>query len=266
MTATSDIGNADSRPAASMRGPPTPTKLTSPPHCARSASISLAPSASPEGSPATMAIFNSRRPAVDEQSGVARGLEEAGAVGDQHLAGGQREAGELGAPGGGDGAGADGGQVDPHILAPLGGLHEHADPAFQPQPAVGAQIGDAGQHVVGALGRFDGERALARDDGALADIERRHGRQQSRAQGDVGERLVARRRPDDLAALREQSRREIQGADDAEALDLEQAGDGAQQRVVAAAEQFGDFAGALDRAPVGQEVAEIAGGSPGQGS
>ncbi len=145
----------------------------------------------------------------------------------------------------------------------LADLTNTPDPALQLDPAVGAQLGDAGQHAVGALGRFDGERALIGDDGALADVERRHGLQQPGAKGDVGERLLVRRRSDDLAALREQARREVSHADDAEALGLEQPGDAAQQRIVAAAKQFGDFPGALNRAPVRQEVAEL---GPGHGA
>ena len=109
-------------------------------------------------------------------------------------------------------------------------------------PAAGAQFRDPRQHPVRALRRLDGERPFRRDHRALADVERRHRRQQSRAERDVGARVLVGRRPDDRALAARAARREIARADDLEPLALEQLRDAAQQRVVAAAKQLGDFA------------------------
>ena len=112
------------------------------------------------------------------------------------------------------------GQVEADILAALGRLDEHADPPFELEPAARAHLRDPRQHRVGALRGLDRKRALARDDRALPDIERRQRLDEALAKRNVDLQLGVRRRPGDGTQRREQLRGEIGDADDVEPLGL----------------------------------------------
>ena len=89
MTATSSIGNRETKPSRAISSPPTPEKLIGPSSAVLSAAISLAPSASPECSPATTNIFKTREPSdsvVASATPIHRGDEQPEFVGQSNSA------------------------------------------------------------------------------------------------------------------------------------------------------------------------------------
>ena len=132
---------------------------------------------------------------------------------------------------------ADRRHVEAQVLTALGRLDEHAGRPGKAQSARVAQLGDARQHRVGALGRLDRDDAAFRDDDALPGVERRQRGDQRRAHADVGLGLRRRGARADRAERREQLRRDLMGADDLEAFALEDRGDAGEQVVVAAAKR-----------------------------
>ena len=71
----------------------------------------------------------------------------------------------------------DRGQIEAVILSKLGRFHQNPAAGRRAQPAVRAQFGDAGEHLVGAFHCFHRQHMLAGDYHRLADIERPGGAQ-----------------------------------------------------------------------------------------
>ena len=95
-----------------------------------------------------------------------------GCFGDDRAAGGDGQSGETRARHVLDCLRTDRRQIEAAILTGLGRLHQNAHAGRRRHAALPAQLGDAGEQIVGAFRRFDGEHMVVGDDRRLAHVER----------------------------------------------------------------------------------------------
>src|SRR5262249_21123244 len=156
---------------------PIPATLSRSPVRSRNAAISAPPSASPEGSPATMKMNSAASPfpdmaltlrrgdADDEQPGFIGDADELGSVHDKRHAGLCSDSLQTRSRGEGDGLRTNRRPVGTALLARLGDLDEHA------AEGLAAQRGAAPYQLVGPFGRLNPEHEPLLHDDGLPDIE-----------------------------------------------------------------------------------------------
>src|SRR3954464_1430751 len=105
-------------------------------------------------------------------------------VKDERDAAADGDAPEAGAPGVDHRPRADGGEVDPEVLAVLCGLDQDTAGVDADAAEAAAEGPHPGEHAVGALRALDSQDALARDDAGLAHVVRRKVREHREADRD----------------------------------------------------------------------------------
>ena len=214
------------------------------------------------------ASTRSRRPADHEQSRAsAAAANEARAVGDQHLARRDRQTRELGARSPPRSSRGRRRQVEAQILPALGRLHENARAALEPQPPRRAR-------------RSATRASIASVPSAASTASTRPSATTTPCPMSKGDSAPSRLAPKAMSASHRPARRGPRSRPpapaaparnraaptNAQTFALEHARDALQQRVVAAAKEFGDLGRALDRAPVEPQVGEFRAASPRRGS
>ena len=184
-----------------MVRPPTPSNCTRSPSRWRNTFIRLAPSRSPDSSVAIRNIFRSAmargrhhagKP-MHEQTGLVGGLDHGLRLGDDGVAGDDRDAGKSALSRALDGARPDRRQVEAQILAALRRLHQHATAGLGADAALLAQPRHARQQPVGALDVLDRHHMAVDHDRGLADVERAERGQHLPPPRDIGAGVVVRR-------------------------------------------------------------------------
>ena len=119
----------------------------------------------------------------------------------------------------------DRGQIETAVLVRLGRFHQHAAAGGAANAAARAQLGDAGQHLIGAFRCLDRQHVAAGYDHGLADVERSGSAQIVEAERAVGAVALAGFDAAERALWRKDFRRHFVGAEQAEADLLEQPAD-----------------------------------------
>ena len=236
-----------------MRAPPAPRNDAAPPVRAASARIRLAPSASPEDSPATRNTSSLRRrrahgalPAATKVAPTKNNPAASAAriiackVGGDRAGGLDRDAGEPRGGGRLHRSRPDRRQVEAAVLPGLRPFHENAGSGGDTHASLAPQRRDAREHLIGALGGFDREHVVVRDHHGLPDIERPDRGDQRKPARDVG--VVARGRGDgsQRAGGNEDFGRDLMGADETQALLLDDPCYARQEVIVPAPERSDD--------------------------
>ena len=127
-----------------------------------------------------------------EKARGVRRLDHGLGIGDHRVASNDRNPGQPRRGGALDGPRPHGREVEPQILAALGGLHQHATRRRGTNPAFGAQPRHPRQQPVGALDVLHPDDVTVDDNSCLADVEAAERMQHVTPPGNIGQRILVR--------------------------------------------------------------------------
>ena len=191
----------------------------------------------------------------DADTGFVGGGEDGFAIEQERAAGFEGEAGGTGGAHGFDGAEADDGDVEAHVLVGLGDFDdgERAAEGGGGVAEAAHEVAGAGDGGVGAFHGFDGDAGLGRDDDGLAEIVGGDGAGYGAAVGDVFLLVFGGGAAGEDAGGGEERLEILRRGDELDAFVGENLGDGAEEHVgVSGAEIEEEFG----EAPVGADGGE----------
>ena len=153
-----------------------------------------------------------------KMSGTVRVAHDAFRLGDDGLAGDDRNARQAGArqrprPSAGRST-----AIEAPVLTGLRRLHQHADTGGNADAPVRAQLGDPRQHLVGAFRRLHRQHVISGDDSGLPDIERTARLQICEAKRNVFPVLLGRVDPAECSFRDQNFRRDLVRSEKTESL------------------------------------------------